>query len=273
MPVSVLLCEGGTNSPDVRVLSKVLAGLCEVRPFGGKYGMGDRILARRESIGQNVVYGLLDGDFCEWQPLQDSPKPWLIQNNKVQLGWRWQRKEIENYLIDPAVVERVFGNIPGGYELALATAATKIASYQAARIALTLIRPRFTPLSNSFGKAHGRYKHVMPDDLARDSCLQEAEKLVREWNVERAIDDVALQAAFANAETECSPAGGRLKDFITSFAGKDLLWSMDKDLKTLGLDSSTVFLERVLTKLGESTEVWEWLPEWKALRQVVATMP
>ena len=33
MPVSLLLCEGGPGSPDVRVLSKVLAGLCEVRPF------------------------------------------------------------------------------------------------------------------------------------------------------------------------------------------------------------------------------------------------
>ncbi|MBF0428401.1 MAG: hypothetical protein HQL94_05715 [Magnetococcales bacterium] len=49
MPVNVLLCEGGAGSPDVRVLGKLLGGVCEIRPEGGKYGMGQKIIAKRSS--------------------------------------------------------------------------------------------------------------------------------------------------------------------------------------------------------------------------------
>lgn len=273
MPVSLLLCEGGPGSPDVRVLSKVLAGLCEVRPFGGKYGMGDRILSRRETLGQDAVYGLLDGDFSVWRQPQEGPVPWRINNDSVHLGWRWQRKEIENYLIDPVVVTRALGGVPNDYEKALKAAAERIAAYQAARIALTLNRPRFSPLPNAFGKTHGRHRHPLPDDLARESCLTEAEKLVKDWNADRAIDEEAFKATFAAAENECAPTGVRSQNFLISYAGKDLLWSMDAHLQKMSLGSATQFLERVLTKLGESTEVWEWLPEWRALRQIVTAMP
>ncbi len=108
MPVNLLLCEGGTNSPDIRVLGKLLAGICEIRPMGGKYGMGERIKARREILGGNVVFGLLDGDFqVNWELPQNRPRDWIVRKNKtkVLLGWRWERKEIENYLIDPVVVQ------------------------------------------------------------------------------------------------------------------------------------------------------------------------
>ena len=65
MPVNLLLCEGGSSSPDVRVLGKLLAGSCQTKPMGGKYGMGARIIARREMLQSVVVAGMLDGDFIE----------------------------------------------------------------------------------------------------------------------------------------------------------------------------------------------------------------
>jgi hypothetical protein len=77
MPVSQLLCEGGNNSPDVRVLTKLLAGLCEVKPLGGKYGMGAKIIARCELLGENSVFGLLDGDFIkDWNTPRGEPVEW-----------------------------------------------------------------------------------------------------------------------------------------------------------------------------------------------------
>ncbi len=57
MPVSLLLCEGSASSPDARVLNRILAGLCAIQPLGGKYGMGDRIKARRDVLEQNTVFG------------------------------------------------------------------------------------------------------------------------------------------------------------------------------------------------------------------------
>ena len=109
MPVNLLLCEGGLNSPDVRLLSKLLAGRCEVRAMGGKQGMGERIKARRESTGRKVVFGMLDGDFVEhWAMPLNRPRPWTIKDSKedVLIGWRWERKEVENYLVDPVIVHR-----------------------------------------------------------------------------------------------------------------------------------------------------------------------
>ncbi len=59
------------------LVPKLLAGLCEVRPMGGKYGMGERIKARREVIGEKAVFGLLDGDFVgDWEQPQDRPHNW-----------------------------------------------------------------------------------------------------------------------------------------------------------------------------------------------------
>lgn len=281
MPVSVVCCEGNLKSPDVRVLSKVLAGLCEVRPFGSKHGMGDRILARREVTEKDndkknpTVYGLLDGDYAAWQEPEKRPRSWNVNDGNVAVhtGWRWERKEIENYLIDPAVVERALGGLPQHYIEALETAASQIAAYQAARITLTLNRPRSAPLQNSFGKARGGGRHPMPEDLGRDRCLHEAKQLVHEWNSQRQIRMDALDAAFIAAETECSPDGVRRKHFMTSFAGKDLLWAMEDYLNSSGFGGPAVFLERILTRLGDSTEVWEWLPEWQALRQLVTELP
>src|SRR5580658_5908227 len=96
VPIAVLVCEGGPQSPDVRTLSKILAGLCEVRPFGSKYGMGDRIKGMRQNLGP-VVFGILDGDFQELdQPVAERPRDWIVEEQVF--GWRWGRKEIENYL-------------------------------------------------------------------------------------------------------------------------------------------------------------------------------
>src|SRR5437773_741494 len=101
MSVSLLICEGSANSPDARALNRILPGLGAIQPLGGKYGMGDRIKARRDSLGHQTVYGLLDGDFVrDWNAPIRRPKDWIVDSGQTFLGWRWERKEIENYLID-----------------------------------------------------------------------------------------------------------------------------------------------------------------------------
>lgn len=153
MPVSLLLCEGIASSPDMRVLGKLLAGRCEVRPFGGKYGMGEAIKGGREGIGRQTVFGVLDGDFPkDWSLPTGKPRPWRASDNVV-LGWRWERKEIENYLIDPVVVAKALGIAAPqlvNYKSALEAARDRLMYYQAARAALSERCRRFSPLSCSF---------------------------------------------------------------------------------------------------------------------------
>jgi hypothetical protein len=142
MPVAQILCEGVNNSPDVRVLHKLLAGVCEVKPSYGKYGMGERIIARREVLGINSVFGILDGDFLsDWNNFSDSIRDW--KGDDTLLGWRWNRKEIENYLVDPEVVTKAIQLTPEqktNYTKALEQARDFIAVYQAARTALSANR-------------------------------------------------------------------------------------------------------------------------------------
>lgn len=142
MPVALLYCEGSAGSADIRVLKKILRGPTLI-PAGGKHGMGDRILARREVHGQ-TVFGLLDGDFIEHlaEP-RNVPSRWETKGDAttVHLGWRWERKEIENYLIDPAIVERTIKAerlTPVHYCEMLERAAGRVAIYEAARTALAL---------------------------------------------------------------------------------------------------------------------------------------
>ncbi len=260
MPVSQLLCEGGVNSPDVRVLARILAGLCEVRPMGQKYGMGERVKARREIKGHGAVYGLLDRDFSkdfearshqaeggyrmkrlldrdfskdfearshqaeggyrmkrlldrdfskDFEAPKNRPRDWILRKNEneIHVGWRWERKEIENYLVDPAVVSMALGEQApdeAEYLKVLVSARDGIATYQAARAALSFSRPRFRDLPSSFGKKRGREKHLFPDELNKDACVAGIEQVVVRYRDTQLVtsDRVKkqLQTSFRNSK-------------------------------------------------------------------------
>lgn len=67
--------------------------------------------------------------------------------------------------------------------------------------------------------------------------------------------------------------GSRFQNYLTFFAGKDLLYVMKNDLQEFGFDPkdpSTAFLERVVKRIEESSEdVWTWMPEWQKLRESI----
>ncbi len=223
MPVNLLLCEGVEKSPDIRVLSKLLVGRCEVRALGGKYGMGERILARRETLKGDVVFGVLDGDFHEaWTPPENHPRRWIVQSPERHLGWRWERKEIENYLIDPIVAGHALGWTESErtlYSAVLIAARDRIASYQAARTALSVSRVRFKPLSNQWGRPIGRDKHELPIDFSVEVCRTKINELIQAHNESQAIDEAATTSSFERLMTECGSGGCRSEAFLPAFAG------------------------------------------------------
>jgi hypothetical protein len=95
----------------------------------------------------HTVFGILDGDFVsDWEAPQNQPKIWMSSGGQ-QLGWRWERKEIENYLIDPKIVSKALQEqAPPNYTKMLSKAADLIWRYQAARTALANCRKRFKEL-------------------------------------------------------------------------------------------------------------------------------
>jgi hypothetical protein len=275
MPVNLLLCEGYASSPDARVLNRVLAGLCAIRPLGGKYGMGDRVKAGRDVLRQPqpTVFGLLDGDFpADWNMPAGRPRTW-IGSDQTMLGWRWERKEIENYLIDPEVVRRALGAVAppaGNYQAVLERARDRVSTYQAARLALVVNRPRFRPMANSFGRQYSALGHLMPDNFDEDTCLKGIRQVVGEHNSGQAVVIQAVETEFQTRRIECETGGTRFSHFLTSFAGKDLLLAMSDDLQAFGFASPAVFLEKVLSGIDNATDnVALWLAEWTTLRQFV----
>jgi hypothetical protein len=272
VPVDLLMCEGGANSPDIRVLKKLLAGYCgEIRAMGGKYGMGPKILARREAMGSASVAGLLDGDFLrDWPGRSDSPRSWQTENGGITFGWRWSRKEIENYLIDPTVVSRSLGATapsPADYLRLLEAAADKICYYQTARTALGNCRRRFSDLPSNWGRPRGRHDHPFPDDVTDTGCQSGIGQVVTDHSVEQTVTSAEVLARYSELLPAFTGSGQRRLDFLWTFAGKDLLVSMDDNLKTYGFASVAVFLERVLLGIEKtSDDIAAWVAEWAALR-------
>lgn len=267
MPVAVLVCEGGPQSPDVRTLSKILAGLCEVRPFGSKYGMGDRIKGMRQHLGP-VVFGILDGDFQDLdQPAAGRPRDWIVEGQVF--GWRWERKEIENYLLDPDVVSHALGMAApphATYEQLLDSARRRIAIYEAARTCLGLLQKQYRPLATSFGRPRGADNHKFPDALDEPSCRTELERTLREHESSLASGSQRFESLLG----ECSPNGSRFAGFLSYFAGKDLMWAIDQPLRQLGFNGCGVLRERILLGIEATLDSAEtWLPEWRALREAV----
>ncbi len=278
MPVDLLLCEGGPNSPDVRVFTKLLAGRCLVLPQGGKYSMGSKVIARREALGRQTVFGLLDGDFVEpWQQPTDHPRAWTNSDGRIHFGWRWERKEIENYLLDPDVVIPALSLLgsdaaPAGnlYRTMLEEARDRLGPYQAARTTPASSRVRFVDLPSCFGKARGRQRHPFPDSLDEPSCRTGLRLTVDRHAKSQTIDCDDVEQKFTSFLPEFLQGGARHASFLYAFSGKDLLLSIDAKLRELGFPSAQVFLERVLIGIERMTDdIGDWVPEWRELQRLV----
>lgn len=282
MSVDLLYCEGGEGKTDSRVLSKVLAGLCQVKPIGSKYGFKEKILMSRELKPETIVAGLRDRDFDDFQqnqsPPQSIPQAWEVKDNQnsIHLGWYWERKEIENYLIDPQIVIPALGKkAPSldNYQNILHNSASKIYTYTAARISLSLSRVRLLPLPNYWGvKQWGCY---FPFGLTIDeaTCRLEIQNIISRYQSEQIPKEVNVMSNFAEILTSCQPGGFRFENqsYLTFFSGKDLLCAMEQDLANLNLGTPADFRERILVGMQKLTDVWQYLPEWERLRQLIQT--
>ena len=279
MPVNRLFCEGSPKGPDVRVIAAILRGTnCLITPLGAKYGMGDKIRLARELNNVSIIAGLLDRDFDEHNTLPvQVPRDWRVAENTLWLGWRWERKEIENYLLDPQVVRHAIPNFPISdveYAQALHSAAQGLAEYTAARTALSIIRPRFEPLSNSWGAERGKAKHIFPPDLSIEACRTGILLSLQTHAQNQVVGQERAIQQFESCLPECHPGGSRFEHFLTFFAGKDLFCALDPHVRLWGFASYSVLKEKILKGIEDAqSDVWSWLPEWGILRQQVIAAP
>ncbi|WP_437287892.1 hypothetical protein [Sorangium sp. So ce406] len=270
--MSVLLCEGEDNSPDVRLLHAILRGTgVQVEPSGGKDAFAGLIRGRRR---QNPgVCGITDGDFPRdpgaWTVATDpGPRQWTVRHGEKQLvlGWRWRRKEVENYLLDPDVLARALRWDPAAksrYVAQLERVFNALGHVTAARIALTCCAPR-----------RNRLETQVRLDATREELAQELRKKAGEYTDGARLDTDKLLEAFERHVPDCLSGGRFRQHALEVFAGKNILAKIQS---TPGfafdplLKSRPELEERILNALEHDAEPHAWLPEWAALRSAVET--
>ncbi len=273
MPVKVLYCEGSPQGLDIRVIAELAPQGCLVKAIGGKTTtFMDSILADRTIVP--CLSGLVDRDFdCDFKPITQKPLTLFHQN--VTIGWSWERKELENYLIDPKIVALTWGNkrfSANEYQQALEQASESIRLYTAARTALSCYK-----FKNYWGEEikdfKARYQFPKnPRDLSKQNCEDAIRKIVQDANVDRIVTIDRVIEKFETLLPEFRPNGQRLNHPLTFFAGKDLLCALKPALLTWDLDPKQpiqAFLERIVHQLEKIESPWKHLPEWQAFHEIL----
>lgn len=275
MSIAVLYCEGNPGSPDARILSKILHGLCKVEPCGSKYGMGNLIQMKRKqfrgSYDTSGLFGIIDRDFPEvWKEADRQLLRWESSDG-FHFGWRWNRCEIENFIVDPKIVKKALLKDDlwmEEYIKVLEDVRDQIAIYESCRITLSVSRIHVKPLSSSFGKARGNENHLFPVHLDEKSCQAQLFEKISAYHKQFQIDCTSAvhEERYEFLKEQCLPGGVRYCNFLSAFSGKDLLWAMDEWFKTKKIQGAGGFREGVLKGIQQSPdEVYKWLPEWTKL--------
>ena len=273
MPVNVLYCEGSPQGLDIRVISQLAPQGCLIKAIGGKTStFMDSIIADRTIVP--TLSGLVDRDFdCEFKPITQIPLTLFHQT--VTVGWSWERKELENYLIDPKIVALTWGNKRFSaidYQQSLEQAIDSIRLYSAARTALSCYK-----FKNYWGEEvkdfKARYQFPKnPRDLSQQHCRDAIQRIVQDTNVDRIVTADRVIEKFDTLLPEFRPNGDRLNNALTFFAGKDLLCALKPALINWGLDPKQpiqIFLERIVNQLEKVESPWNILPEWQALHEIL----
>ena len=284
MPVAILLCEGNEQSPDIRILKKLLGNTCLVQPHGSVRGLRERVEFARILLKSEAVFAIRDRDF---------PKPgkWLLEDRDAVLlwetygsdsqthhwGWTWARKEIENYLIDPAIVQKSLEvhshkntwdpksfNLDD-YQKELERVKDFLAPYQAARIALAAAGKK-PYLPTQFGKPRGHNNYHFPDNYDKTACENQIRAIIQEHEQNAASANEVLENFRQIFMEECQSGKQRNLDYLYAFSGKDILWGMVPWFAKTPFKNIARFQEKILTGIERAeNSITLWCGEWNDL--------
>jgi len=269
VPVAKLFVEGNLES---EVLNPVLQGNPALQRGGSKNSLRPRAITERRE--NKVAAGYLrDRDF-DFDPPPDLAKPTVdSEENGVAFGWRWCRHEIENYLIDPAVICEATGWAGDDVEEALRQAASKIRDYEAARWTVGVARRALPPHYELRTRPNGLNEFALP--AALDAAT------VNAWASEN------IESHRERIKTATNPASveGLLKRYSVQFddafvcdsssvllwfSGKDMLAGMADWLLGKAVPNPGAFRASLRDWIIDNpARALELLPEWQQLIDVL----
>jgi len=272
MPVTQLYVEG---SLDQRTLTGVLSGQVVVAARGTKDDL-PHIVRRDMDDGKSGTAYLRDRDFDSEPPPSQADEVAIDRElSGVVLGYRWDRTELENYLLEPAIVSAALGVDRAEWSAELAKAAVQLHAYTAGRWTLGQLRARTRSITKVKTRPDSLGGRIFP--LPRS--LAEAD--VQAWlsvavtrvsvAVAREFDVTAVRKQFENYKvTLAGKSGGEI---LRWYSGKDLFGILAGYFQSKGINNSADAMERVLVWLettnGISAAIGH-LPEWKNLVTVLS---
>lgn len=226
MPVSTLFVEGDL---DVQILTAVLAGSPVVQLGGSKNSLKPQARNDREKNNVSAAY-LRDRDF-DFEPPEISDEVVVDStfHNSV-LGWRWARHEIENYLLDPVIVERATGIDRDDWSSVLVEVAYAIRWYQIARWTIGQARRELPPYYQLETRPPGLNELQLPAATDENASRRWCTNSIGEFS-----DRVNAALAAESAEENLTSRADQLSEELLSESDAVLVWCSGKDLFA-GLD-------------------------------------
>jgi hypothetical protein len=216
-----------------------------------------------------------DRDF-DFDPPVDITQPTVDSRHDAGgvLGWRWSRHELENYLLEPRLVEAATGWDAADFARELLTAARHLQHYTTARWAVGIARrslPPFNDLPTRPAELTNEIK--LPADCSQAACVTWAMRHVEAFRrqVEATLDVASIQASLAEHAQ-------RLAGLMTTsevliwYSGKDLLAALAPLIATRPEDNPKAFLRQLSRWVRDRPqEAVALFPEWQALLAALAT--
>ena len=248
MPVDVLIVEGNLDS---EILAAVFEGTPAVRRGGSKNSLKPQARYERERNGVAAGY-LRDRDF-DYEPPDDGNAAVVDSTyDHSTLGWRWARHEIENYLLDPTIVERASGIAAHEWSETLTDMAHRIRWYQIARWTVGQVRRSLPPHYELETRPTEINELQLPQSVGEKFSRKWCSTLLREFAGR--IED---RMSGDNVEASIGKRSLLITDEALSDVVKTLVWCSGKDLLA-GLP------DEALTKAGcqDAGELRAALRDW-----------
>jgi len=258
-------------------LGPVLGNVVTLEQGGSKNSLKPEAKTRQE-FRKAPHYFLRDRDF-DYQPPDDISQPSaLMGKNKngieVIVGWHWCRYEIENYLLEPAVVQRAVPDADqNDYKRQLQQIAMRIRAYEAARWSIGTARKSLPPHYELQTRPDELPEIAIPENCSDTVSLYWLKNTVGNF---RDIVSIALDTSTIthNFQTFMRRFDDEfclnIDNILIWFAGKDLFAGLTEWCSQYGFSNSGEFRAYLRTWCADNPdEVIQLLPEWRALRSLL----
>jgi hypothetical protein len=218
-----------------------------------------------------AAYYLRDRDF-DFEPLGDSGPIPEVGN----LGWHWHRHEIENYLLEPAIVSKLPTVNRDQYETALLDAGERIRHYQAARWTIGQIRKALPPNYELQTRPDNIGELELPEDLGLAAIHDWAVVHVgrfRERVVPLLEPRALAQEVLRRAERLANESCLSIEGMLVWFSGKDIMAALSDWLTAHGLRGPGAFRSALRDWIiNNPEEARELLPEWRRFSELIRAL-